>query len=285
MSKAFDCAKRLEGIQPPCYISLTICDDNSIQAINNQTRLVDAPTDVLSYPAINYPKDKTAKDVPALLQSAYNPDERAIDLGEIFISMDHAQKQAQAFGHSLQRELCYLLVHGVFHLFGYDHMNTKEKTIMRAKEEEAMKEVGLPEPGKNGMLKLAVKAMENSYSPYSHFPVGACLLTEDGSLVTGCNVENASYGLSNCAERTAVFKAVSQGHRRFQAIAIAAKGTAPWPCGACRQVLSEFAPASMPVYVTWDGQTLESTLVELLPYAFSPEYGIDAFLGKEKNRG
>ncbi|MGI6698886.1 MAG: cytidine deaminase [Christensenellales bacterium] len=282
MMRAFDAALAAEGVSHVCYVSLTVCDDANIQAINKQTRHIDQPTDVLSFPTISYPDKQTAKDVPRFLQSAFNPDEKAVDLGEIFISKEHASKQAQTYGHSLQRELCYLLVHGVLHLLGHDHITSKEKATMRTKEEQAMKKMGLPEPDKNGMLKLAIEAMENSYSPYSHFPVGACLLTQDGSLYTGCNIENASYGLSNCAERTACFKAVSEGHRRFQAIAIAAKNTAPWPCGACRQVLSEFAPASMPIYVTWDGNTLESTLGQLLPHAFSPEYGIDAFLGKEK---
>ncbi|MEM4374408.1 MAG: cytidine deaminase, partial [Nitrososphaerota archaeon] len=93
------------------------------------------------------------------------------------------------------------------------------------------------------LLMQARKAMRYSYAPYSRFRVGAALLTEEGEVVTGCNVENPSYGLSNCAERTAVFKAVSEGRRRFRAIAVVSSRANPvYPCGACRQVLREFNP-------------------------------------------
>lgn len=110
---------------------------------------------------------------------------------------------------------------------------------------------------------MALKASENSYSPYSHFPVGAALLMEDGSVVTGVNVENRSYGLTNCAERTAVFAAVAKGYRTFKALAIAApKADYPvGPCGACRQVLTEFAPGETPVIF---GSSLEKTVVKTL---------------------
>jgi len=115
----------------------------------------------------------------------------------------------------------------------------------------------------------ALQASKNSYSPYSKFPVGAAILTEDGVEYTGCNVENRSYGLTNCAERTAVFKAVSEGHRRIAAVAIAApKADYPvGPCGACRQVLTEFAQNDVPVIF---GSKIENcqvkTLGELYPF-------------------
>jgi cytidine deaminase len=87
---------------------------------------------------------------------------------------------------------------------------------------------------------------------------------------TGINVENASFGLTNCAERTAVFKAVSEGEKKFTTIAIAAEHAAPWPCGACRQVLNEFAP-NLRVLVTWEGSHVsEATLAQLLPHGFGP---------------
>ena len=121
------------------------------------------------------------------------------------------------------------------------------------------------------LLDLARDAMTRSYSPYSGYPVGAALLTADGRVFQGCNIENASFGLTNCAERTAMFKAVSEGVRGFTTIAIAAKNSAPWPCGACRQVLNEFAPG-IRVIVTWgDGQVAEAPLSHLLPYGFGPE--------------
>ena len=118
------------------------------------------------------------------------------------------------------------------------------------------------------LLAAAVKAAENSYSPYSHFRVGAALMAENGKVYTGCNIENASFGLTNCAERTAVFKAVSEGESEFVAIAIAAK-TKAWPCGACRQVLNEFAP-HIRVLITWNDSVEERNLRDLLPEGFGP---------------
>ncbi len=118
------------------------------------------------------------------------------------------------------------------------------------------------------LLQMAREAMKRSYSPYSHYPVGAALHCRDGRVFLGCNIENSSFGMTMCAERTAVFKAISEGARDFDAIAIASVGSAPWPCGACRQVLSEFAP-DIPVYVTWGKDQVESSsLLKLLPYQF-----------------
>ena len=108
-----------------------------------------------------------------------------------------------------------------------------------------------------------------AYAPYSRFAVGAAILCQDGSIFEGANVENASFGLSMCAERSALFSAVSAGHRRFLAIAVAGPPqTATAPCGACRQALCEFNPALQLVYTTVDG-IAETTLDRLLPAAFS----------------
>ena len=120
------------------------------------------------------------------------------------------------------------------------------------------------------LLKLAFEAREMAYAPYSNWKVGASLLTKEGKVYKGCNIENTSFGLTNCAERTAVFKAVSEGATEFTAIAIAARESAPWPCGACRQVLNEFAP-DIRVLVTWDGKTDEAPLSALLPHGFGPK--------------
>jgi cytidine deaminase len=120
------------------------------------------------------------------------------------------------------------------------------------------------------LASTAKIAMENAYAPYSNFKVGAAVLGKSGKIYTGCNVENASYGLSMCAERTAVFNAVCAGEREITAVAIAVSGDAAFPCGACRQVLSEFAPSDgdMTVYLV-SGQGIEEyTLAELLPHAF-----------------
>ena len=145
-------------------------------------------------------------------------------------------------------------------------------------EEEALQLAGITRDGErtaqptdDQLLALAREAKQHSYSPYSHYQVGACLLSEDGRLFTGCNVENASFGLTNCAERTAVFKAISEGASQFTTIAIAANGSAPWPCGACRQVLNEFAP-NIRVLVTWGNQEVaQASLTDLLPHGFGPK--------------
>ena len=93
----------------------------------------------------------------------------------------------------------------------------------------------------NELVAKAKEVLEYSYSPYSHFAVGAALLSTDGQVFTGCNIENSSFGATNCAERTAIFKAVSEGIKDFKAIAIVCSGDQPaYPCGICRQVMSEF---------------------------------------------
>lgn len=119
------------------------------------------------------------------------------------------------------------------------------------------------------LYEAALKASENSYSPYSHFPVGAALLMEDGKIVTGANIENRSFGLTNCAERSAVFAAMSMGYRTFKAVAIATpKSDYPvGPCGACRQVLTEFAPNETPVvFGPSFEKSVTKTLGELYPF-------------------
>ena len=120
------------------------------------------------------------------------------------------------------------------------------------------------------LIWVAKKALERAHAPYSDYKVGAVLLCSDGTVFKGCNIENASYGLTNCAERTALFAAVASGKTEFTAMAIAASGEpAPFPCGACRQVLSEFCAADFPIYVaTADGYET-TTLGELLPHSFT----------------
>lgn len=119
------------------------------------------------------------------------------------------------------------------------------------------------------LMDCAIKARENAYSPYSHFAVGAALLCEDGTLYEGCNIENASYGLTNCAERTSIFKAVSEGHIKFKALAVVAdtEGLCA-PCGACRQVMAEF---KIPLIIMGNlmGNIKIVTIEELLPFSFS----------------
>ena len=117
----------------------------------------------------------------------------------------------------------------------------------------------------------AITMLERAYVPYSHFPVGAVLVTKDGSTYTGVNIENASYSLTNCGERTAIFKAVSEGAREFQELIIYGQTEKPIsPCGACRQVMAEFFEPDLPVtLVSKDKSTVVMTVKELLPYSFT----------------
>ncbi len=118
------------------------------------------------------------------------------------------------------------------------------------------------------LLEMARKARENAYAPYSNFKVGAALLTESGEIFTGCNVENSSYGLSVCAERVALFKAVSEGYRKFKALAVVADTERPVPpCGACRQVLWEFGDIDI-IMSNLKGDVKVMKLSELLPEGF-----------------
>ncbi len=124
------------------------------------------------------------------------------------------------------------------------------------------------------LVDKATAALRQAYAPYSEFRVGAALLTEDGEIVTGCNVENASYGLTNCAERTAIFKAVSDGVRKFTSIAIVVDTTegVGAPCGACRQVLNEFNADMRVIMANTAGDYKISSVSELLPDSFGANY-------------
>lgn len=122
----------------------------------------------------------------------------------------------------------------------------------------------------DALIEQAKQAREGAYAPYSHFAVGAALLTRSGRVFTGANVENASYGLTVCAERVAVFKAVTAGEREFSAIAIASSNGAS-PCGACRQVLAEFGLDILVISVDMDDRVRQWRLEELLPASFGPQ--------------
>jgi cytidine deaminase len=123
------------------------------------------------------------------------------------------------------------------------------------------------------LIEEAKRAREKAYVPYSKFGVGAALLTTDGKVYHGCNIENAAYSMCNCAERTALFKAYSEGDKNFQMLAVVADTDRPCsPCGACRQVISELCSKDMKVVLTnLKGDILEITVEDLLPGAFSPE--------------
>lgn len=275
MQAAADCALYMEGVHRRCAVSIRLCDDDAIHAINLEYRGVDRATDVLSFPMINYPAGVTAGRADRLLRQALDDEVNACMLGDLIISIPHVYAQAMEYGHSPQREAAYLLVHGICHLMGYDHIEAEEKRRMRAMEEKILSAVGMTRDGSGTvsdetLLALACAARQRSYSPYSGYAVGAALLSADGRVFQGCNIENASFGLTNCAERTAMFKAISEGATEFETIAIAAETSAPWPCGACRQVLNEFAP-NIRILVTWQGHVEEATLDQLLPHGFGPK--------------
>lgn len=124
------------------------------------------------------------------------------------------------------------------------------------------------------LIHLALQAREKAYAPYSNFKVGAALLTDSGRIYTGCNIENASYGETVCAERTAVFKAVSDGERRFSKIAVVGgkdgdKTVPCYPCGACRQVIREFCKDDFTVIIEENNEPKELKLIDLLPFSFN----------------
>lgn len=127
---------------------------------------------------------------------------------------------------------------------------------------------------KEKMITKAFEAMSHAYAPYSNYHVGACVLTKDGNLIPGANIENASYGLTNCGERTAIFSAYAQGYRKndIEAIAIVTDGERIGaPCGACRQVLSELLNQDTPIVLSNGKETVETNIADLLPFQFNQE--------------
>ena len=132
------------------------------------------------------------------------------------------------------------------------------------------------------LIEKALSMLEYSYAPYSNFKVGAALLTEDGKIYTGCNIENVAFGPSNCAERTAIFKAVSEGERKFSAIAIVGGPNGKTesfcaPCGVCRQVMAEFCKRDFKIIMAKNADEYKiMTLEELLPESFNPQDEVGA---------
>ncbi len=152
-------------------------------------------------------------------------------------------------------------------IFGYTTITASVK-LMLMKTNTSI----IPDPVRDLLVQAAKWAARNAFCPYSHYPVGAAVLMTDGQVYTGCNVENASFGLSICAERVAIFKALSHGNRSFAALAVV--GGTPkkpaTPCGACRQVMAEFMAPETPVYIAAlkSGKPTIATLGALLPNAF-----------------
>lgn len=122
----------------------------------------------------------------------------------------------------------------------------------------------------SNLIKEAKEAMKNSYSPYSNFAVGAALLTSEGKVYRGCNIENAAYSATNCAERTAIFSAIANGEQSFEAIAVvSSSGNYTYPCGVCRQVIAEFMPQGKLIFSNEAGEYQVFTIEDILPYSFT----------------
>lgn len=121
------------------------------------------------------------------------------------------------------------------------------------------------------LVDVANQALNDTYTPYSHFPVGAALLGENGEIFKGVNIENVSFGLTNCAERTAIFTAIAAGQRHFHGLVISGRTDEPIaPCGACRQVMVEFFDPDMPIWLVNDqGKEIETNIAELMPGSFN----------------
>ena len=129
---------REENLNMGCYVSITITDDASIREINHQFRNIDSPTDVLSFPLVNMKNGTLISD-----EGDYDMDEGLLMLGDIVVSLETAVRQAELYGHSLERELAFLVSHGAFHLMGYDHMNSEEEAEMLSKQEKVLEKLGL----------------------------------------------------------------------------------------------------------------------------------------------
>lgn len=257
LARVGDQALAAAALPEEVEIGVALVDDARIKEMNRTYRGIDAPTDVLAF-ALN----ERGKDDPW-------PDEREQEpyLGDVAISLETAARQAAEAGHSLEREVAWLLAHGILHLAGYDHDKEQGALLMRAKEREILAGAGL-ESGKRrraagrkvglageraraflaeqgieaaGLLAAAWEARNYAYAPYSGLAVGAAILGRSGEVYKGCNVENASYGLTLCAERGALAQAILGGERGLAAVAVVAQGPGPvTPCGACCQALAEF---------------------------------------------
>ena len=211
-------------------------------------------------------------DVISFFYGTEEPDEV---WGEIIICPEKAREYANTYGTKYENEQKLLLIHGLLHILGYDDIDTKKKHIMETRQNYILEQFLTAE--KRDLLVIsAQKAQHYAYAPYSLFPVGAALETCDGKVIQGGNIENASLGLSVCAERVALFKAVSMGFATFTRLAvISCDQDYCLPCGACRQVLHEFAPHLEILAARQEGDYQVYILDELLPnpFQFNPEKG------------
>lgn len=250
------------NIKDEYEVDVSIVDNARIHEINKEYRGIDRPTDVISFAFYDDENELLIRDNPHKV------------LGEIIISYERATEQASDYGHTLYREMSFLFVHGLLHLLGYDHMKKEDEAIMFGLQDEILGEVRNMFD-KELLLKKANEARKLSYSPYSHFAVGAALLTKDNKIFLGANIENSSYPLCMCAERNALYNAMLNGYKKDDFVALALSAATPTPCspcGACRQVISELFPKDAPILMSnVKGDVQETTIAQLLPFAFSED--------------
>lgn len=242
-------------------VSLSLVGKKEQRELNKTYRNIDRETDVLTFAY----EETDQEELPIT------------DLGSITICPEVARKQAKSFRHPYERELAFLFIHGLLHIFGYDHQTPRESERMFSLQNEILN--SLPYDfvtDQKLLLKELLKAQERAIVPYSHFRVGAVVVTRDGKYIPGFNIENSSYPATCCAERVALYSAYSQGYTKEEIVALGcitdskSVGTC---CGVCRQVMSELMNLHAPVYI-YSGDTkkkLFTTVEGLLPYPFTKE--------------
>lgn len=279
----------VSGFKNACEVGILICNNKTIREKNKEFRNLDKPTDVLSFPMLNM---KNGIFICNITKDR-DPGTKRLLLGDLVISHEMATYQAKEYGHAIEREMCFLAVHGMLHLLGYHHEDKSSEKTVTVMQELVLASMGLlRDTGSisvsDGYLAALAKiACSKAYAPYSQFKVGAALSTSSGKVFTGSNIENASYGATCCAERVALYKAVSEGFKDISAIAVAVAVGATVgavagevaamtencdnirPCGICLQTLAEFASSDTRIIcVRQDNSYDVFRFNDLLPEAF-----------------
>ena len=248
IQKIVDLVLKEEGKDFSGCLSIAVVDAEEIRSLKKRFFHQDAYTDVISF--------------------FYGFSDKDDIWGEIIICPSVIKQEARNRGESEEKALSIVLIHGLLHLLGYEDEDAEKAKAMEEKQ-EILYRLLEEEEEREKLIKRAIQVRAHAYAPYSCFPVGAALLGYNGDIFTGCNVENTSLGLTICAERVAIFKAVSQGIREFKKIAIIGDSSSYcFPCGACRQVLYEFAPQLEVVAAKSDRDYEVVSLSSLLPQAF-----------------
>lgn len=256
--------KRLNKTDKDYEVSLSLISDEEMHKLNLTYRNIDRPTDVLTF---------------AYREADFNPDDPIIDIGSILISPEYAKRQCKEYHHPYERELAFLFIHGLLHSFGYDHHtdDPHDAEVMFALQNEILNNLPIDfYTNKKKLKKLLLESQSHSYSPYSHFKVGAIVVTKDGKYHRGFNIENSAYSCAVCAERVALFSTYAQGYTKDDIAAlgcITESEEIGTPCGVCRQVMSELMNENSKIYIynKDESKELVTSVKELLPFAFTKE--------------